>query len=431
MAGEREPLQFFDGLLFPKIFRAFHMAVQPGKLGIALLGVVVICLAGYAMDRIGETVVVEPDTGGEMTELKVYMDNLAAPYAAVQLHITKFDGKGECTGVFTTLWHAGSEKFHAALKELFELKLASMAQNIVDCFRALVWAITCHPIYCLIFATIQLAVMSVTGGAICRIAALQFSRGEKPGLVEALRFSTKRFTSFFFAPLVPVILIVLFAVCISLIGLLCNIPHVGGLIMSIFTLPVLIAGALIAVALTGAIAGFNLMFPAVAYDGCDSLDVMSRSFSYVFNRPWRMGFYSAISFVYGAVCYLFVRLFAFLLLFVTHVVLRCSVWAQNSGGVNSLTAIWPEPRFMNLLGSHGSAGLSGTESWAALLVYIFLWIVVGLVVSVIITFYFSANTIIYSLMRHTVDNSALEDVYLDFEDAKIEPSGGEVKSEKM
>jgi len=420
MASERLPLQWFDNLMFPRIFQAFRMAIQPGKLGIALLGVAIICLAGYVMDRIGETVVVEPGTQGETTELKVYMDNRAAPYAEVESHIEKFKDKGECRGVFSTLWHFGSEKFHAALKKLFELNFASVAENIADCFRALVWAARHHYVYCLILATIQLGVLSVAGGAICRIAALQFARGEKPGPIEALRFSLRRFTSFFFAPLVPVIMIVCIGAFIFALGLLGNIPRAGELIISLFTLLALMAGALIAIVVIGAIAGFNLMFPAVAYDGSDALDVISRSFSYVFNRPWRMGFYTAISAVYGAICYLFVRLFAFLLLLVTHLILRCGVWKETSNGVNKLTAIWPEPRFMNLLGSNGSPAANSTESVAAFLVYLFLWVVVGLVVSMIITFYFSANTIIYSLMRNRVDNTALEDVYLDLDDAKIE-----------
>jgi hypothetical protein len=114
-----------------------------------------------------------------------------------------------------------------------------------------------------------------------------------------------------------------------------------------------------------------------------------------------------------------VRLFAFLLILVAHVILRFSVWSENSNGVNKLTAIWPEPKFMNLFGSDGLAAAGTAESVAAFVVYLFLWVVVGLVVSVIITFYFSANTIIYSLLRNKVDNAALDEVYLDSDDLGI------------
>jgi len=430
MVSERQHSQLFDNFLFPKIFRAFRMAIQPSKLGIALLGVAVICLAGYIMDNISNSVVVEPGTQGKETELKAYMDSPDKPDVAVKSHIDKYKDKGDQTGVFSTLWHFGSAKFHATLKELFELNFTSVATNIADYFKGVGWAVRYHYVYCLIFVVIKLAVMSIAGGAICRISALQFARGEKAGLTEALRFSIKRFTSFFAAPLIPVGMIIFVGLFIFVPGLLGNIPRAGELIMSIFTLLALIAGALITVVLIGAIAGFNLMFPAVAYDGSDSFDVISRSFSYVFNRPWRMVFYSAVSAVYGAICYLFVRLFAFLLLLVTRSILSLGVWTENSNGVNKLTAIWPEPRFMDLLGTSGPAATSGTESVAAFLVQLFLCLVVGLVVSVIITFYFSANTIIYSLMRNKVDNTALEDIYSGLDEAGIAPIMTETKPEE-
>jgi hypothetical protein len=167
-------------------------------------------------------------------------------------------------------------------------------------------------------------------------------------------------------------------------------------------------------------AGFNLMFPAVAYDGSDCFDAISRSFSYVYAKPWRMGFYTTIAAVYGAISYTFVRFFAFILLLVTHRLLELGVWVENSKGFCKLTAIWPKPVFMKLLGSLDTATTTWTESIAAFLVYLFLLAVVGLVVSFVISFYFSTNTIIYSLMRHKVDNTALEDIYTYFDEAEIE-----------
>jgi len=422
MVSENDSSKVFYGLLFPKIFRTFRMAIQPTKLIITFSALAVICLAGYVMDHISRTVIVAPGTQGKVTELKVYMDDPGKPDEAVELHIERFREKGGRTGVFSILWHFGSEKFHNALKELFELNFASVAKSIADYFKAVEWALRYHLVYCIIFFVIKLSVISIAGGAICRIAALQFARGEKPGLTEALQFSTKRFTSFFTAPLAPVGIIILPVLFIFLLGLMGNIPWAGELIIGIFVLLALIAGALITVVLIGAFAGFNLMFPAVAYDGSDCFDAISRSFSYVYAKPWRMVFYTAIAAVYGAVCYTFVRLFAFLLLWVTHQSLQLGVWLENSNEVNKLTAIWPKPEFMKLLGSSGLATANWAESLAAFLVHLFLLAVVGLVVSFIISFYFSANTIIYSLMRNKVDNTALDDIYTYLDEAEIEPA---------
>ena len=184
----------------------------------------------------------------------------------------------------------------------------------------------------------------------------------------------------------------------------------------------LAAGAIIAVVLIGTIAGFNLMFPAVAYDGSDGLDAVSRSFNYVYARPWRMGFYTIMAVVYGAVCYVFIRFFAFLLLWSTNRGLRLGLWRQGARGLsNKITAIWPEPSFSQLAAYSTNAG-SWSESAASFLVYLFTLVIVGLVVSFIISFYFSANTAIYALLRNKVDNTPLEEIYTAPEEKGSQPA---------
>jgi hypothetical protein len=409
MVSEKESSKVFDDLLFPKIFKTFRMAIQPTKLIIAFLALSIICLAGWVMD-FSETVVA---TQGKITELDIYMTNPAQ----VDSYIEGFQGKSRGTGVFSTLWRFSATKFQGAVDSVFAQDIPGVVKNIADYFKAVGWALRHHPVYCIIFFVIKLAVISIAGGAICRIAALQSARGEKPGLTEALRFSIKRFTSFFTAPLVPVGIIIFIGLFIFLLGLIGNIPWAGELIMGIFVLLALIAGALIAVVLIGAFAGFNLMFPAVAYDGSDCFDAISRSFSYVYAKPWRMGFYTAIGAIYGAICYTFVRFFAFLLLWITHWSLQLGVW-----GNDKLTAIWGEPHLRNLLVPPNWEALNWPQSIAAFLIYLCSLAVVGLLVSFIISFYFSANTIIYSLMRNKVDNTALDDIYTYFDEAEIEPA---------
>ena len=426
MGSEKELSQVFDNFLFPKIFQAFRIAIQPNKLIIAFSALAVICLAGWIMD-FSKTVVTTPGTQGKITELQIYMANPNQ----VQSYIEDNRENGDRTGVFSTLWHFAAARFHGAINSLFAFNIPGVATNIAECFKAAVWALKHHLLYSIIFFVVGLAVISIAGGSLCRIAALQFARGEKPGLTEALRFSTKRFSSFFTAPLAPLGIIIFIGLFIFLLGLIGNIPRVGELIMSIFMLLALIAGALIAVVSIGTVAGFNLMFPAVAYDGSDCFDAISRSFGYVYSKPWRMGFYTAIAAVYGAICYTFVRFFAFLLLWGTHRFLQFGVWVDNSSKeVNKLIAIWPEPSFTNLLGSSELAAANWSQSIAAVLVYLLLLAVIGLLVSFIISFYFSANTIIYSLMRNRVDNTALEDIYTHFEDIKTEPTTIESESEE-
>ncbi len=420
MVSGKESTQLLDDLVFPKLFQTFRMSIQPTKLIITSVALAVICLAGWIMD-FSKTVV---GRGDGITELQVYMANPGQ----LQKFIDKNnDFTDERTSVFSTLWHFAAKKFHGAVDSVFALDLPGVIGNITGFFIALGWALKYHPAYCIIFFIIMLAVFSISGGAVCRIAALQFARGEKPGLTEALRFSTNRFLNFFTAPLAPIGIIIFIGLFIFLLGLAGNIPHAGELIVSLGMPLALFAGVLIAVIVIGAVAGLNLMFPAVAYDGSDCFDAISRSFSYVYARPWRMVVYTAIAAIYGSFCYTFVRLFAFLSLWITRWLLQLGLWADNgSQEVNKLAAIWPKPEFRYLLGSSSPATTNWTESIAAFLVYLFLLVIVGLVVSFIISFYFSANTIIYSLMRKTVDNTALEDIYMQFDEAEVEPTASEL-----
>jgi hypothetical protein len=416
----KDTSKFTEELLFPKIFQTFRMAIQPTKFIITFSALAIISLAGWLMD-FSKTVCVEHNSAGETvtTELQIYMTNPTQVDTFIESY--KETSKGQ--GVFFTLWHFGSQKFHNILKELFELNFSSIATSLADCFTALRWALRYHLIYCIIFAAIILAVFSVAGGAICRISALQVARGEKPGLTEALRYSTKRFTNFVTAPIAPIAIIIFIGIFVFFLGLIGNIPRIGELIVGIGLPLALIAGILITVVVIGTFAGFNLMFPAVAYDGSDCFDAISRSFSYVYARPWRMLFYTLIAAVYGSICYIFVRFFAFLSLLFCHWFLRLGLWAKNgSHEINKLEAIWPEPEFMKLLDPSALAVTNWTEKVAAFLVYIFLLVIIGLVVSFIINFYFSANTIIYSLLRNKVDTTALEEIYSPSDEAEIEPN---------
>lgn len=385
MTNEKEATQWYENFLFPKVFQAFRIAIQPSKLVIAFLAVAVICVAGQVMDLI--------DTASSASQNN--------------------------PRVFSIIWQSSAERFHETLYSLFNLDIPGVVENIALCFRTIGETFQQHYIYCTILLAIMLAVFSVAGGAICRIAALQFARDEKPGLNEVLRFGVKKFTSFFTVPLAPLGIIIFIGFFIFLLGLVGNIPLAGKPIMVIFMVLALIAGGLITVILIGAVAGFNLMFPAVAYDNADCFDAISRAFSYIFAKPWRMGLYTVLAAVYGAICYMFVRLFAFLLLCVTYCSLQLGVLGNNS----KLTEIWSEkPTFEHLITQPDWETLNGLQSFGAFLVYIMLLAVVLLVVAFIVSFYFSANTIIYSLMRKAVDNTALEDVYTPAEETTTEPT---------
>jgi hypothetical protein len=410
MESDKETSQITENLLFPKIFQAFRIAIQPSKLLIAFSAIAIICLAGRIMDVSKSVAADKLGEGIKITELQIYLHSPERLESFIESNAKN----GEATGVFVTLWNFAREKFNGALNSLFKFDLPGVATNIGEYFKGIGWAVKYHWFYCILFAIIKLAVIGVAGGGICRIAALQFARGEKQGISEALRYSRSRFWSFFITPIAPLAVIIFISLFVFLLGMIGNIWVLGELLMGILMPFVLLAGALITIVLIGTFAGFNLMYPAIAYDGSDCFDAISRSFNYIYTRPWRMGLYTATAAVYGAICYIFVRFFAFLLLGSSWIALRLGVWTKSGEGVNKLRAIWPEPTFINLVGT-GQAATGVFESIAAFLVYICLLVIIGLLVSFLLSFYFTANTIIYSLLRNRVDKTLLDDIFVPAE----------------
>ena len=408
--------------LFPRIFQAFRMAIQPSKLAIAFAAVTIICVTGGIMD-LTRTVIVAPnfattaprgaavgipkDRGA--TELDIYLlpdPSVRKNFVLSRRAFTGPDGASR-TGVFSTLWRFGANEFHNAVYAILSGDVSGVARSVTHGVKALAWAFRWHTVYSIAFFAIALIVLSMAGGAICRIGALQFAQAARPSLRQAVRFALQRPINLLGGPIGPVLLILVFGVPIMLLGLAGNIPIVGELLTGLLLLLAFGAACAATILLIGATAGLGLMFPAVAYEDSDSFDAINHSLSYVYAKPWHMGFYSIIAVVYGAVCYIFVRLFGFLLLWTTYRFLAIGFLGQNE----KLHTIWPEPTFTSFLGTPGAMPHVWSMTVGAVLIRVWVLAVIGLMVSFIISFYFSANTIIYALMRHGVDGTPLDEVY--------------------
>src|SRR5205807_9142299 len=117
---------------------------------------------------------------------------------------------------------------------------------------------------------------------------------------------------------IPLIIVLVVGLIVTLGGLIGNIPVLGPVLVGLFFFLAIAAGFVMTLVLLGTGGGFNLMYPTIAVEGSDSFDAISRSFSYVYARPWRMLFYTVVAVLYGAVCYVFVRFFIAILLILTH-----------------------------------------------------------------------------------------------------------------
>ncbi len=276
------------------------------------------------------------------------------------------------------------------------------------------WLLTQHPLYFMIFGLYFLMLWAIFGGAISRIAAVHVARDEKMSIRSALKFSVSKFLSFLFAPIIPLIIVVVVGLVVSIGALIGNIPFLGPIIVGALFFLALAAGFVMALVLLGLVGGFNLMYPTIAVEGSDSFDAISRSFSYLYARPWRLAFYTVVSVIYGALTYLFVRLFIYLMLVLTHKFVGLGFFAHADSTAPLWNTIWPSPTTAARLSYDIDFLTLGVgQDIGAFLVAFWVYLVIAILGAFAISFYFSANTIIYYLMRREVDATELDDVYLE------------------
>jgi hypothetical protein len=294
-----------------------------------------------------------------------------------------------------------------------------------------VWLMRFHPVYFVLFTLMFLTIWAIFGGAISRIAAVHVARDEKLSVRAALAFSFGKFLSFVSAPLIPLIIVLIVGLVPLIAGLLASIPFLGpifNILMGIFFVLILAAGFVMTLVLLGTFGGFNLMYPTIAVEGSDSFDAISRSFSYVYARPWRMAFYTLIAIVYGALTYMFVRMFVWLMLTLTHHFVGVGMFARAPSTEPLWSVMWRAPGSPpgRLSYQIDWLTLNWHQSIAAFFVAFWVYLVIAMLGAFAISFYFSANTIIYFLMRNEVDATEMDDVYLeqseeDFADATAPP----------
>ena len=392
---------------FTHLFKAFRVAVHPSKLVLALVALILIYLGGLVLDAVWvDKHRVAP---GDPLYYSGSMDTRLED-ALAELEGAAGDGT-RTRGIFTSFFNFEVNRVNDVVDGVTSMDLEKIGKGAIGFLGVGPSALLAgHPLFFLLFAAWFLVIWSIFGGAISRIAAVHVARDEKISVRQALRFSTNKLLSFLFAPLIPLIILLVIAAVVALGGLLLYIPVVGPIVVSLVFFLALVAGLVMALVLLGLIGGFNLMYPTVAVEGSDSFDAISRSFSYVFARPWRMLFYTLVAIVYGALTYLFVRFFIWLVLILTHFAVG---WWLGGQPEQYWPAIWPHPNLDHLPYHTNYDGLKWSEDFAAGMISFWVYLVIGLLGAYAISFYFSANTIIYYLMRREVDATELDDVYVE------------------
>jgi len=306
------------------------------------------------------------------------------------------------------------------------------------------------------FALIFLTIWSYFGGAIARIAAYEIAKdGERIETRKALQFARRKFWSFFWAPLICAIGFLFFAICNyagGLVGSVLDFVKIGAPLVALLLPLALLSGFIMTLICVGTVTGLPLFAPAVAAEGTDSFDAVSRGFSYVYSRPWHYIWYQMVSSAYGYVCIGFVILFA---------ITMCHLGIEAGAQGFELSGVWKKDQFHKvaneswalilsrehqaceiygwepmevLKGPHPYGRLQhlansivgvnyvdrgvaeGKDTFASFLITFWLAITLGLALGYVVSFFISQQTMIYYILRKKVDGIEMNEVFEESEE---------------
>jgi len=278
MSGsEMKPLDRFCefGAESTRIFRAFSMALDAKKLLFAFCGVVLWATGAMLLNVLPQSFV--PIAAGVVAVIIIFV--------------------------------AGARSQTDVASKNFVLALVGAILGVIVVVVLLIWAGAdkqqgniLMPVYKVAWT---LAAAAFFGTAICRIAALDAATEEAISPKEALRFSLKKLSTSIWTLLTPVLAVVGFGIVLLVIGFIARIPifgeHFWYFVIGLFYIVALMGGLFFAVTLLVYLPGLVLFQPAIGAEGNDSFDAISRAYSYVFGRPWRLLFYGVVSLVYGKI----------------------------------------------------------------------------------------------------------------------------------
>ncbi|WP_435019383.1 hypothetical protein TA3x_001267 [Tundrisphaera sp. TA3] len=229
-----------------------------------------------------------------------------------------------------------------------------------------------------------LIVWGIFGGAIARIAVVQAACGRRIGIGSAVRFAFRKAGSLIGAPLIPFLAVILFIAANAALGLVSRIPGgVGPTVVAVLGFIPIALGMVTALILLGLALGWPLMHVTIAAEDEDAPDALSRSYSYVNQRFFRYAIHVALAWGIGMVGLFLAAQFA-------RFVLHLAGWSVALGA-SANPDVPPSAR-------------SIADGWA--------YLVALLLHGWAYSYFWSAASILYLILRRDVDGKEWDDVAL-------------------
>ena len=248
----------------------------------------------------------------------------------------------------------------------------------------------------------SLLVWSLCGTAIARLAAVEFARWERHSLWSGIRFSLARFLSTVAAPLLPIAAIFLLWTICAAGGALGHIPYVGATMVALLWGIGFILGLLVLLVVIATTVAWPLMVAGIATESSDAFDGFSRSFSYLYGRPWLFAWCVLIALALGSLMTVVVEQGALLVASTTGRLVS-TTYQQTAPTIEAVFA--PNQTVVYSLKQASDVASGIITLWYGLL-FLFAR-------AFALSFFWSASTVIYFVLRRADDATHFDEVWLD------------------
>lgn len=154
-----------------------------------------------------------------------------------------------------------------------------------------------------------------------------------------------------------------------------------------------------ALALLGLAVIWPLMFPAISVEGTEGVDALTRGYSYLIGRPWNYFFYWLVAIINGAAAMIIAVAFGYATIKLSYLAVLGGLGEENAKmayAYTPLNGFWRD----SIAGS-----IEPTGSKAVVAVFVGFWthLVFMCVAGFAYSYFWTAATVIYFLMRRDVD----------------------------
>ena len=271
-------------------------------------------------------------------------------------------------------------------------------------------------VYLLLCGLWATAVWGYFGAVVTRAAAYELATRERLGLAASLKHATGGWRSYFGSIVLPLVGILM----VTLLTCVPSLPLASKYFiwLSGIAWPLVLAGGLVlAVLALGLLFGWPIMWGSLGAERPDSFDAIGRGYQFTFQRPLHYLFYAAVAAVLGGLGWVVVSNFV-------AVVVGLSWWAASWVGtaerIRELAAVQSQSGWI-------SGGASLIQFWVECLK------LVG--VGYLFSYFWTASTAIYYLLRRDIDATEMDEVYIEEEATaplppiRTDASGAPVMSE--